>query len=113
MVALLVVGAAALVVLNMPEVEYNRLNPFSPKPPRVAFPATIAGFTLSSQPDLFNFTKLSEDCWKFSAYYNKANRTIGYSARLFSSAEEAKHKLDDARYGDVVQRTDSQLVRAS
>jgi hypothetical protein len=44
------VGAVALVAI-MPEHQYNRLNPFTPKPPAGTFPARLGAFSLKQSPD--------------------------------------------------------------
>src|SRR5215213_1979174 len=45
-----VVGALAFVSI-MPERQYNRLNPFTPKPPAGSFPSQLGAFNLKDSPD--------------------------------------------------------------
>lgn len=48
---LLFIGGAAFLVWNMSEYQYNRLNPFTPKPPAGSFPTSLGAFNLKESPD--------------------------------------------------------------
>jgi hypothetical protein len=92
-VLLIVLGVAGFVVVTMPVGKFNRLNPFTPKPPRGVFPASIAGFTLAHNPEYFLGGYYSLDK-AFKSYYAKPDSQIEYQIVQFWSAEEAKVEFD-------------------
>jgi hypothetical protein len=89
----IMIGIAGLWTLNLPERTYNRLNPFTPKPPQGSFPAAIADYSLAEQPDYSSTYSSICKCNYFTASYKKAENSIYYKLYAFKTPEAARSYL--------------------
>lgn len=86
---MLVVGGVSFFIWNMPQATYNRLNPFTPKPPPGLFPPTIAGYQLEGEPVYYsNFGGC--DCYSFSGKYRQDKALVNYNLYVFKTPEAAQ-----------------------
>jgi hypothetical protein len=110
-IAFLLVGG--FFVISMSETTYNRLNPFTPKPPAGAFPATIAGYSLSEEPMYKSYRSYCE-CYGFTAKYKKGNESIYYNLYDFKTPGNAKKHLDNRYFiggvPRIAEQTESRQV---
>jgi hypothetical protein len=93
-VLLFVFGIAALYVMMLSENDYNRLNPFTPKPPAGAFPASIAEYNRSDEINYSRSYSQICSCSYFSSTYRKGDHNVNYTFYKFKTEAEAKSYLN-------------------
>src|SRR6185369_2834823 len=73
----LVVGTVGIAgfVMIMPQRTYNRLNPFTPKPPAGSYPAQIGDYKLKESPDYNEVTSYNPVPY-FEGEYNSGTNYI-------------------------------------
>jgi hypothetical protein len=93
-----VVGAVGYVAI-MPEYQFNRLNPFTPKPPAGTFPSQLGAFNLKESPDWHKAASYNPVEYWEGTYTNGANY-ITYKlwdckseAELLSAFEKQKKSV--------------------
>jgi len=115
---LVTIGAAGVVAI-MPERTYNRLNPFTPKPPAGTFPAKVGSYNLDNMdyiaPSSYNPTT------HFESEYKSGAETVRYTLWVYNSEAEMnadfeKRKKDAggaSENGKVVDNSDSRYAVAA
>ena len=84
------VGGGGFFILNMPEATYNRLNPFTPKPPAGAFPTAIGEYSLKEAPTYqYDVYK----CDTFTSQYSARDQTVYYKIYDLKNPDAAKSFL--------------------
>ncbi len=85
---LLVGFVGTFFVTAMPERTYNRLNPFTPKPPEGVFPGSVGDFSLAQKPD-YNAPNSYNPLTSFDGEYKKDSETVRYKVSIYNSEAEA------------------------
>ena len=103
---LLIVGLVALfggwfvispIIGNMPEQRYNRLNPFTPKPPAGTFDAGFGSYKLSDPPDYYSGRNSWDNGRHFEASYSNDTFFIRQKLWEFKTEAELQQKFDERR----------------
>lgn len=114
-VVVVVLAVAGIVVMNMSEKTYNSINPFAPKPPQGAFPATIGNYKQNAM--YYSDNRRYGSGYDFYSYYQSTDgKTIEYHVIDYGSAQNVKDKMRGRNdYGGkarVVQQSDSRVAVA-
>jgi hypothetical protein len=120
-VPLLLIGVlfVGFIILNMPQRTYNRLNPFSPKPPAGTFPSQIGNYALDHKPD-YDEPSSYNPAPSFESEYKNGLDTIRYKfwafnneADLNAAFEKRKQSVKPTDKGKVTDDTDARYAVAS
>jgi hypothetical protein len=120
-IAFLIVSAAAVViVMDMSDYQYYRLNPFTPKPSAETIPKAAAGYGIKEEPTYYDSYLSKEcNCNAFKAEYYLGGKVfdknhITYTLYNFKSADEAKKHFTDkhspGKNIDPLQKSDSRYA---
>ena len=120
-IPLLLIGTlfVSFLFLNMSEQSYNRLNPFTPKPPEGVFPAQVGDYTIAQKPD-YNKPTISTPATRFDGEYKKGTGTVRYAVAIYNSEAETadaynkiKDSIKDTDHGKVVEKSDNRIAVAA
>ena len=84
------------VLTSMSQHTFNRLNPFSPKPPEGTFPAKLGNYTLDHKPD-YNEPTSYAPVKNFSAEYKNGTETVRYTLYIYNNEAELNEAFDKRR----------------
>ncbi len=101
------IGTAAFVAM-MPERTYNRLNPFTPKPPAGSFPAQLGDYKLKEKPDYYGVSSLNRVPY-FEGEYNSGTNYIKYTLWDYKTEADVKSAFE-ARKKYITALTKFQIV---
>lgn len=93
---------------TMSKQTFNRLNPFSPKPPAGTFPAKLGNYTLDHKPD-YNEPTSYMPTKSFSAEYKSSTETVRYTLFVFNSEAELNDAFNKRR-SQTVTSANSKVV---
>ncbi|HVE58390.1 MAG TPA: hypothetical protein VNB22_16275, partial [Pyrinomonadaceae bacterium] len=71
----------------MSQRDYNRLNPFSPKPPEGTFPAKVGNYAIDHKPDYLEPTSY-KPATSFESEYKSGTDTVRYTLWIYKSEAE-------------------------
>lgn len=120
-IPLLLIGGlfVTFLFLSMSERTYNRLNPYTPKPPEGVFPADVGGFKMEQKPDYNKPTTYKPATW-FNGEYKKDAGTVRYNVSVYNSEAETadaynkiKDSIKDSDHGKVVEKGDNRIAFAA
>jgi hypothetical protein len=117
-ILVLIIGVAGFIFLNMSERQYNRLNPFTPKPPANSFPQTVGNYNLVESPD-YNKKSVFDPVANYEGRYTSSDGswTLAYTLYMYDSEEEAKKdfekKKGELKNNKAAQMTDESSARAA
>lgn len=110
---------AGFVILNMPQRTFNRLNPFSPKPPEGTFPAQIGNYVLQHKPDYEGVTSYYA-APHFEAEYKEDSNSLKYALWIYNSEadldadfEKRKGSFRPTEKSKVVDNSDTRYALAA
>ena len=83
---LVVIGVGVMAAI-MPERTYNRLNPFTPKPPEGTFPAKVGSYELDHAPDYVAPSSYNPVA-HFESEYVSGSENIRYTFWVYNSEAE-------------------------
>ncbi|HMS40607.1 MAG TPA: hypothetical protein PKE69_10295 [Pyrinomonadaceae bacterium] len=120
-ILLLIIGflVGGFVIQNMSKQTYNRLNPFTPKPPEGVFPAKVGDYSLAQKPDYYEPSSYKPTPSFGGEYKKDGEKDVRYNVTIFNSEAEAaeaydkiKNTIKDSQHGKVVEKSDNRIAFA-
>ncbi len=109
-IPLLVLGMifVSVIFTLMPERTYNRLNPFTPKPPEGTFPAKVGGYELENTdyiaPTTYN------PVTRFEGEYKSGAETVRYTLWVYNNEAEMNADFEKRKKGAGGEAEKSKVV---